>query len=213
MEFTPQMGQVWAPLTGTRPYNKKNVEAAEETTEMLVNNFFEKHLAANTWFVGDRLSLADILCATLVARGFQYIYGTAWREAHPHTSRWFTTVVNQPIYLDTCGEAIFCTEPVKYTPPKKEEKKKETAPAPKKEAPKKEVKEVDEEEDEKPAPKPKHPLEALGPASLVLDSWKRQYSNEDTRPVALPWFWDHYKPEEYSLFKVKYKVYTMVLTK
>ncbi|CAK42245.1 uncharacterized protein An15g00750, partial [Aspergillus niger] len=47
--------------------------------------------------------------------------------------------------------------------------------------------------------------EALGRSEFVLDEWKRQYSNEDTRPVALPWFWQNYKPEEYSLWSVNYK--------
>ena len=40
---------------------------------------------------------------------------------------------------------------------------------------------------------------------MILDDWKRKYSNDDTRSGALPWFWEHYKPEEYSLWKVDYK--------
>ena len=62
-----------------------------------------------------------------------------------------------------------------------------------------------EEEEDKPAPKPKHPLESLPKPTLVLDEWKRQYSNKDTRSEALPWFWENYKPEEYSLWSVDYK--------
>lgn len=48
-------------------------------------------------------------------------------------------------------------------------------------------------------------MELLGKPTFVLDEWKRKYSNEDTRPVALPWFWEHYNPEEYSIWKVDYK--------
>lgn len=33
------------------------------------------------------------------------------------------------------------------------------------------------DEEEKPAPKPKDPLAALPPSKMVLDSWKRLYSN------------------------------------
>jgi elongation factor 1-gamma len=40
---------------------------------------------------------------------------------------------------------------------------------------------------------------------LVLDDWKRKYSNEDTRTGALPWFWEHYDPKDYSLWRVDYK--------
>ena len=103
----------------------------------------------------------------------------------------------------------FIDEAIKNVPPKKDEKPKEKKEqAPKKEAAKPKAKEVEPEEDEeedKPAPKPKHPLEALSKPTLVLDDWKRKYSNEETREVALPWFWENYKPEEYSLWKVDYK--------
>ena len=34
-----------------------------------------------------------------------------------------------------------------------------------------------EPEDEKPAPKPKDPLAALPPSKMVMDAWKRLYSN------------------------------------
>lgn len=101
-------------------------------------------------------------------------------------------------------EIVFIDEAVQYTPPKKEPKK----PEPKKEvAPKAAAKPADDDEDEedKPAPKPKHPLETLGRPTLALDDWKKKYSNEDTRSVALPWFWENVKPEEYSLWRVDYK--------
>lgn len=102
------------------------------------------------------------------------------------------------------SEFAFIDEPVQYTPPKREAKKQE----PKKEAaPKAAAKPADDDEDDedKPVPKPKHPLEALGKPTLALDDWKKKYSNEDTRSVALPWFWETVKPEEYSLWRVDYK--------
>lgn len=102
------------------------------------------------------------------------------------------------------SEFSFIDEAIQYTPPKKEVKKQE----PKKEAaPKAAAKPADDDDDEedKPVPKPKHPLEALEKPTLALDDWKRKYSNEDTRSVALPWFWETVKPEEYSLWRVDYK--------
>ena len=123
---------------------------------------------------------------------------------HPNVTRWYETVYNQPIYSAVVQPLSFIDEPVKYTPPAK-------APQPKKEAtpkaaPKPKAKEVEEEEDEPvlEAPRPKHPLEALPKPTLALDEWKRQYSNNDT-PVSLKWFWENYKADEYSLWKVDYK--------
>lgn len=118
-------------------------------------------------------------------------------------TRWYTLIYAQPDYSAAAGELSFIDEAVQYTPPKREPKKQE----PKKEAPKAEKKPAadDEEEEDKPAPKPKHPLEALGKPTLALDEWKKVYSNEDTRSKALPWFWENVKPEEYSLWRVDYK--------
>jgi elongation factor 1-gamma len=92
------------------------------------------------------------------------------------------------------------TAPKKEAAPKKETPKKEAAPKPaKKEEPV-------EEEDEVPREKaPKHPLGALPPSTIPIDEWKRQYSNNDT-DVALKWFWEHYDPKEFSLWRVDYKV-------
>ncbi|KAK9446712.1 uncharacterized protein V1518DRAFT_423357 [Limtongia smithiae] len=198
MEAFPTLGQWWRPLAGRDPYNKKSVDAAKEKFETYAA-IYEKYLTAHTFLVGERLTLADLFVAVLFTRGFEFVFGTEWRAAHPAITRWFTLIANQPSWLETRGPFEFIEEPIKYTPPKKE------TPAPAKKEAKKPAPPADDEEEEKPAPKPKHPLEALGPAKLPLDSWKRQYSNEDTRPVALPWFWEHYDPTEYSLWKVKYK--------
>jgi len=38
-----------------------------------------------------------------------------------------------------------------------------------------------------------------------MDEWKRKYSNNDTKTVALPWFWENYDPAGYSLWRADYK--------
>jgi len=158
-----------------------------------------------TYLVGERLTLGDIFSAAGLFRGYQNVFDKEWRKQFPNVTRWYETVCNQPIYSAVSGAPTFIDEAIKYTPPKKEAApKKET---PKKEAPKPKEKEVEmeEEEEDKPAPKPKHPLEALPKATLILDDWKRKYSNAETREEALPWFWQNYNPDEYSLWKVDYK--------
>lgn len=77
-------------------------------------------------------------------------------------------------------------KPKEYVPEaKKKADKPAAAAAPAAAAPKKEKKPAaaadDDDEPAAPAePKAKHPCEALGKASMVLDDWKRKYSNEDT---------------------------------
>ena len=127
------------------------------------------------------------------------MFDKKFRHDHPNFTRWYETVYNQPIYTAVVDKLSFIDEAVKYTPPKKE--------APPKAAAKPKAKEVDEDEEDEapPPPKPKHPLEALPKPTLVLDDWKRKYSNAETREEALPWFWENFKSDEYSLWRVDYK--------
>lgn len=185
------------------PYVKRDAEAAlkslDATTEV-----FESRLKDHTYLVGEHITLADLVCVAAFTRGFNYIFGAEWRKQHPAIVRWFNTVRDSDWLKEEYADFKFIDEPVK--PPqatnKKKEKKKETAKAPAA-APKAAPAQAEAQPAE--PKKPKHPLELLGKPTFVLDEWKRKYSNEDTRPVALPWFWEHYNPEEYSLWKVDYK--------
>jgi len=205
-EILPNLGGYFRPLIGRDPYNKKSIDDHLQQALKAIH-VLEEHFLVNTFLVGERITLADLFVAGLMSRGFQFVLDAKWRSENPNTTRWYETVTNQPIYKAIVDKPIMIEERLKNTPPKKEEqakKQKEPKQAAPKAAPKpKEVEE--EEEEEKPAVKAKHPLESLPRAELVLDDWKRQYSNSDTRKVALPWFWEHYKPEEYSLWRIDYK--------
>jgi elongation factor 1-gamma len=201
-ELLPALGGWFRPLIGKDPYNKKNVEDSKAAAQKILA-VLENHFLVNTFLVGERLTLADLLMASQISRGFQYTLDKAWRSDNPNVTRWYETIVNQPIWKAVVEKPIFVEEAVKYTPPKKEPK---PAAAPKAAAPKAAAPADDEDDEPKPeAPKAKHPLEALPKPTLILDDWKRKYSNEETREVALPWFWENYKPDEYSLWRVDYK--------
>jgi elongation factor 1-gamma len=198
-EILPPLGGWFRPLLGRDPYNKKNVEESQKAALKAVH-VLEEHLLTHTYLVGERLTLADIFTASIIARGFEFFFDKQWRDANPNVTRWYETVYNLPSYTEVAGKLSFISEAMKNVPPKKEApKKEEKAAAPKKAAPK------EEEEEAAPAPKPKHPLESLPRATFVLDDWKRKYSNEETREVALPWFWENCNFEEYSLWTVDYK--------
>ena len=193
-EVLSKLGGWYRPLMGKDPYNKKNVDEAAKTS-LKALSVLNTHLTANTYLVGERITLADIFAAALLTRAFATVLDKKFRTENPALTRWFQTIVNQPAFKAVVEKPVLVEETIKYTPPKKEEKPKEAKPAAAAAAP----------PAEKPADKPKHPLEALGKPTFVLDEWKRCYSNEDTRPTALPWFWAHYKPEEFSLWSVNYK--------
>ena len=200
-EILTPLGGWFRPILGRDPYNKKNVEDSQKAALKAINAL-ESHLLTHTYLVSERLTLADIFSAGIIARGFEYFFDKKWRDENPNVTRWYETVRNQKTYHDVAGDLKFIEEPIKYTPPKKEAKPKQEAP---KAAAKPKKEEPEEEEEAAPAPKPKHPLEGLPRATFVLDDWKRKYSNEETREVALPWFWENVNFEEYSLYQVDYK--------
>lgn len=205
-EILPSVAGFFRPLIGRDPYNKKSVDDYMKASYKAVD-VLEKHLLLNTFLVGERMTLADLFAVSTLSRGFEFLFDKKWRAENPNVTRWYETIHNQPIYAEIAGEPKYIDEAIKNQPPKKDQPpkaaKKEQAP---KAEPKPKAKEADDEEEEdQPAPKPKHPLEALGKPTMILDDWKRTYSNEDTRRVALPWFWEHFKPEEYSLWRVDYK--------
>jgi len=205
-EVLPPIGAWFRPLTGRDPYNKKNVDDASKKALTAVS-VLEEHLLVHTFLVGERITLADLFTAGIISRGFQFFFDKQWREEHPNVTRWYSTVYNQPIYSAVVGNMEFIDEAMKNVAPKSDKQEKPKKEQAKKQQPKPKVKEVDEEEEEedKPAPKPKHPLEALSKPTFALDDLKRKYSNEETREVALPWFWENFNAEEYSLWKCYYK--------
>jgi elongation factor 1-gamma len=199
-EVLPPMGGWYRPLLGKDPYNKKGVEDSSKVALKAIS-VVEEHLLHNTFLVGERITLADLFAAGIISRGYEFFFDKAWRSQNPNVTRWYETVINQPIYSAVAPKLAFLDTPaLTNVPPKKaEQPKKEAKPAAPKPPPKA------AEEDEAPAePKPKHPLDLLPRATFVLDDWKRFYSNNDT-PVAMKWFWENCNFEEYSVWKVDYK--------
>ena len=205
-EVLDPMAAWYLPLIGTEPYNKKHVDDSSKAALKAVH-VLEEHLLVNTYLVGERLTLADLFATSILARGFQYFFGKQWREENPNVTRWYETVYNQPIFSEVAHKFEFINEAIPNHPPKTEHKPKEKKEQKPKEQPKpkKAAEDDEEEEDAKPAPKAKHPLEELGRSEFVLDDWKRKYSNEDTRSVALPWFWKEMNFNEFSVWRIDYK--------
>jgi len=181
-----------------------------------VLEILEKHLVDKTYLVGERISLADVVVATSLHRLYEKVLDPAFRKLFVNANRWFTTIVNQPEYLSVAGPTTLAAKMevapkgegvFEEAPKEKQEKpKKEPKKEPKVEKPK-EPKEEEPEDDElvTEEPKKKSKLDFLPPSKFIMDEWKRTYSNEETRPKALPWFWDHVDKEGYSVWFSDYK--------
>lgn len=68
----PKISGWFRPLIGNDPYNKANVEKSKGET-LQGTEVLEKHLLTNTFLVGERLTLADLFVAPVVARGYEHV--------------------------------------------------------------------------------------------------------------------------------------------
>ncbi|KAG0295459.1 Elongation factor 1-gamma 1, partial [Dissophora globulifera] len=156
------------------PYNKFTETTAIEKVKNQLS-VLDQYLIRKTYLVGERITLADISCATSLFLGFKNVFDTAFRKDYPALTRWFTTVINQTNFKAVTNDFVLCETAVKYVASKKDSKEKR----PKEEKPKEEKKpkakepEPEAEESFEDAPKPKSKLELLPAAKMPLDEWKR----------------------------------------
>ncbi|KAJ1561988.1 Elongation factor 1-gamma, partial [Nowakowskiella sp. JEL0078] len=221
-EIVPAAAAWLFPINGWIPNNETNTKNAQENIKNILS-IFDKHLLTKTFFVGESVTLADITVATSLLGFYRAVFDLPFRAPYKNVNRWFTTVINQPIIKEVLGEVVLAEKAaVALTQAKKAEVKKEQVkekkPEAKKEKPKEEKKKEekkpkkkddDEEEEEEnyqdEKPKGKNPLDLLPPSTFNLDEWKRFYSNNETRPTAINWFWEKFDPTGFSIYKVEYK--------
>jgi len=214
---------VWIfPILGYIPNNALATQRAKGDIRKVLE-ILNTHLADRTFLVGERVSLADVVVATSLHRLYVRVLDPAFRKVFVNTNRWFNTIVNQPEFNAVAGPTTLALK--MEAAAKGAEVAEETTEKPKKE-PKPKVEKVEKpkpKKEEEPAeesfdddipqePKKKSILDSLPPSKMVMDDWKRTYSNEETRSAALPWLWKNFDKEGYSFWIGDYK-YNHELTK
>jgi len=208
-----------APILGWMDNNEAVSERAAQDLKKGMH-VIENHLKMETFIVGRQMTLADIAIATTLLLPLKLVLDAKAREAFPNLMRWFDLCIHQTAFVDVVGETKLCEVPLKPAAPAKakeekpkEEKKKEEKPKaaekPKEEKPKAEKRKQDEEEMAEETfedKKAKNPLEDLPKSAFVLDAWKREYSNAPGGDCyqAMPYFWQNYDKEGYSLWFCDY---------
>jgi len=203
---------VWVfPILGYITNNAPATERAKKDIQKVMA-FLNKHLATRTYLVGERITIADIAVSMSLFYLYQKVMDVNFRKGFTNTNRWFNTLVNQTEFKAVVGAVTLCTvqevakegEVVKKEEKKEEKKevKKEEKPKPKP-APK--PADDDEEEEAPEREEKKNILDSLPPSKLNLDEWKRTYSNKETRAEALPWFFQNFDAEGYSVWYCEYK--------
>lgn len=215
-ELLPAVATWVFPTLGLMQYNKQATEKAMEDVKKcltVLNNV----LLTKTFLVGERVTLADISVGCNLLMLYKQVMEPSFRAPFTNVNRWFMTVVNQPEFKKVLGEVKLCETMAKFDGKKyaelhpKEDKKgkeKEKTPKdekPKQQKPKKLPEPKEEEEDDLPKePKSKDPYAGLPKSSFDMDAFKRTYSNQDTEKVAIPYFWEHFNKEDYSIWLAEY---------
>ncbi|KAH0459159.1 hypothetical protein IEQ34_011973 [Dendrobium chrysotoxum] len=210
-EIDSNIARWFYPRLGFVPYDAQSEERAIASLKRALGAL-NTELATKTFLVGHTITLADIIMGCNLGYGFSLVMTKKFTSEFPHVERYFWTLVNQPNFNKVMGEIkqVDSIPPIQSkkpsAQPKEPAKAKEAKKEVKKEVPKPKVEETVEEE-EAPKPKPKNPLDLLPPSKMILDEWKRLYSNTKTnfREVAIKGFWEMYDPEGYSLWFCNYK--------
>jgi len=189
------------PTLGVISIDKDAIETGKTNLQNVLE-ILNKHLLTRTWFVGERLTLADIVIACSLLRAYQVVLEPKTRNAYPNVNRWFLTFVNQPQVKKVLGEVklnekegVSTAVPVK-TPVKKEQPKKAAAAAA--------AADDGDFDDEAPKPPPKDPFDSLPKGNFNMDDFKRFYSN-NPEDQAVDYFWKKFDKENYSIWYGEYK--------
>ncbi|KAI8893588.1 hypothetical protein BC833DRAFT_615948 [Globomyces pollinis-pini] len=203
-EFTSIAIQWIYPIIVNYEFNAAATERAKISFKRILGAL-NTQLATRTFLVGDRVTLADIALTTTLLDFYTTVLEPAFIADFKHVTRWFTTCVNQPHFKAVLGPVELCKKMAVYDANAKP--KAVETPKPKAEAPKAKAPSASPAADEEaaPAPKAKNPLDLLPKSSFVLDDWKRFYSNNDTKPTAMDYFWKNFDPTGYTIWKVDYK--------
>lgn len=184
------------PLMGYTAFDASAVKNAIVEAHKVLS-VLDKILMPRTFLVGERITLADIVMFCSLMPAFKLVLDGTERSKYINLTRWFCTLSAQPEFSAVIGDFELCseamTEPVKKAEPVK---------------PVAAVAAKTEESEDAPvlaAPKPKNPLDLLPPTNFNLEDWKRFYSNNDTVPTAIDYFWKNFDREGYSIWWVNYR--------
>jgi len=208
------------PCLGIVQYNKQDTERAKDQIKKVLQ-ILNDHLLTRTFVVGERISLADISLVCNLQMLYEQVLDPNFRKAYQNANRWFSTMVNQPNVKKVLGDVKMCEKMAQFDAKKynelhgkaggdnKKEKKKAEPAKPKQEKKPEPAKPAAAPAAAAEEPKPQKqtdPFANEAKGNMDLDAFKRCYSNtKDITGEAVPYFWEHFDKEAYSIWVCDYK--------
>ena len=186
------------PIFGWAKSDKESTDKSNKALKDYLKTV-DNHLKGKKYFVGEKVTLADVVMFQVLRFYFQVHFVEGMRKnVIPNITAWFTALMATPEAVKVFGRTILCKVALKpFAAPekKKEEKKKEEK---KKEDKKEEV-------PEEPKKKKVNPLDLLPPSTFELEKFKREFLNNKDKKDAMEKFWAQYDPKGYSLWWMEYQ--------
>jgi len=210
-ELDAAVGCLVYPIMGYMQYNKKTAETAR--ADVLAGlALLNKHLLHQTFLVGERVTLADIVVVCSLMNAFKLALDSATRAAFPNVNRWFLTCVNQPQFRAVVGEVALCEKAPQMDKPKEEKKKEEKPKEEKKKEEKPKEKPKKEEEDdgddtpkeEKPRLSDEETAWLAKKSPMDFEVVKRLFSNNKYDDI-IAQYWAEYDHSTYTTWECTYK--------
>lgn len=116
-EILPYSAAWVYPLLGIMPYQKNNVDRAKADAQHTLS-VLNQHLLNNTFLVGERISLADIVVFSNLLNLYQYVLEPSVRSGFGNVTRWFKTILNQPQVAKIVTKYQLADKAIEFDPKK-----------------------------------------------------------------------------------------------
>jgi len=100
------------------PYSK-SMHAIVSQSQLQAFKILEAHISSRTFFVGDRITLADITIAGFIQRACAFSIDTALRAKLPNLIRHMETIINQPVFAGIYEPTPVLQKALTWVPPPK----------------------------------------------------------------------------------------------
>jgi len=200
---------VWVyPVVGYMQFSQAAYEKAKADLAASLAAL-DSHLLTRTFLVTDQVTLADIAVASSLVYPFKLVADKNFLKPFTNVVRWFTTCVKQEEFVAVIGAVTMCKTELKA--PGQAEDKKSAGGKKSEKTDKKADKKKGKKEDKPAAPAPvkkvEHPYKIMdreAPSTMIMDTWKKTYSNAATYDESMSKFWETYDMEGFSLWHMVY---------
>lgn len=197
-ELEPARGVWLFPVLRMMELNNKAYNQAKRAVSSALKAF-NNHLANNTYFVGNNVTIADGVIFSALLDMYSTLFSPNYVKNYHHLNRWFQTLAHNATIASVVGEVTIATEEKRAPAPKKKQQQ-----GGGKKGGKGGNQQKKQEKKKKPS-KPKNPLDLLPKSNMSMDATKKKFfSSQPFNSEFFSDFWDTFDNDGYSFHRIEY---------